>query len=241
MTAKIQAQDQLFVALDYADATAALELVDTLGSTIQCYKVGMELFYATGPSIIQELQERNKTIFLDLKLHDIPNTVAQGLKSLLRQGVQVLTIHTIGGYKMMNEAVRQVRQLAEELQLTAPKIIGITVLTSMDEAQWAQLGYTMPIAEEVIRLARLAKEAGLDGVVSSPLEAAAIRRACGDDFMIITPGIRPAGSGIDDQARIATPQMALANGASALVIGRPITKAACPKEAAHNILQEMER
>lgn len=233
-------KDKLIAALDFHTKEDALNLVEKLGDNVVFYKVGMELFYSVGTPIIEELKKRNKKIFLDLKLHDIPNTVAQGLCSLLRQGADIMTIHGSGGYTMMKTAVDTVRAEAEKLGVKAPKIIAITVLTSISEDDWAGLGQTAPIKEQVVRLAKLAKEAGLDGVVASPQEAKLIREACGEDFMIVTPGVRPAGSSLDDQSRVATPAKALQDGASHLVIGRPIRAAKDPVLAAKNILEEME-
>lgn len=234
------AKEKLIAALDFHTKEDALKLVDKLGDNVIFYKVGMELFYAVGASIIEDLKKRNKKVFLDLKLHDIPNTVAQGLCSLLHQGVDILTIHTSGGYTMMKTAVDTMRQEAEKANIPAPKVIGITVLTSINEQDWQGIGYTVAIKEQVVRLAKLAKEAGLDGVVASPQEAKAIREACGEDFLIVTPGVRPAGASLDDQSRVATPAKALQDGATHLVIGRPIRAAENPAVAAQNILAEME-
>lgn len=233
-------KDKLIAALDFHTKEDALALVEKLGDNVVFYKVGMELFYSVGTPIVEELKKRNKKIFLDLKLHDIPNTVAQGLCSLLRQGADIMTIHGSGGYTMMKTAVDTVRAEAEKLGVKAPKIIAITVLTSINEEDWAGLGQAMPIKEQVVRIAKLAKKAGLDGVVASPQEAKLIREACGKDFMIVTPGVRPAGSSLDDQSRVATPAKALQDGASHLVIGRPIRAAQDPALAAKNILEEME-
>ena len=233
-------KDKLIAALDFHTKEDALSLVEKLGDNVVFYKVGMELFYSVGSSIIEELKKRDKKIFLDLKLHDIPNTVAQGLCSLLHQGADIMTIHGSGGYTMMKTAVDTVRKEAERLGVKAPKIIAITVLTSINEDDWHGLGQNMPIKEQVVRLAKLAKSAGLDGVVASPQEAKLIREACGEDFMIVTPGVRPAGSSLDDQSRVATPAKALQDGASHLVIGRPIRAAKDPALAAKNILEEME-
>lgn len=233
-------KDKLIAALDFHTKEDALALVEKLGDNVVFYKVGMELFYSVGTPIVEELKKRNKKIFLDLKLHDIPNTVAQGLCSLLRQGADIMTIHGSGGYTMMKTAVDTVRAEAKKLGVKAPKIIAITVLTSINEEDWAGLGQAMPIKEQVVRIAKLAKKAGLDGVVASPQEAKLIREACGKDFMIVTPGVRPAGSSLDDQSRVATPAKALQDGASHLVIGRPIRAAQDPALAAKNILEEME-
>ncbi len=238
--AKLQAKDRLIAALDFHTKEDALALVEKLGDSVDFYKVGMELFYAVGGSIVEELKKRHKKIFLDLKLHDIPNTVAQGLCSLLHQGVDIVNVHAFGGYTMMKTAADAVHAEAARLGVQAPKIIAVTVLTSINEDDWNGLGQTKSIRQQVVSLAKLAKSAGLDGVVASPQEASAIKEACGDDFMIVTPGVRPAGASIDDQSRIATPAKAIPSGAPQLVIGRPIRAAENPVEAAQDILKEME-
>lgn len=234
------ADDRLIVALDVATMEQLKNLVTTLGDSVSYYKVGMELFYAAGAETVTYLQEQGKSVFLDLKLHDIPNTVAQGLCSLLYQGVDIMNVHASGGYTMMKTAADTVRAEAKKMGIEVPKIIAVTILTSINEADWEGLGQTASIKDQVIRLAKLTKEAGLDGVVASPQEAKFIREACGEDFLIITPGVRPAGASIDDQSRIATPARALADGATHLVVGRPIRAAQNPVEAAENILKEME-
>lgn len=228
------------IALDFPNGREALEFVDLFNSERLNVKIGMELFYIEGPKIVYELKKRGHHIFLDLKLHDIPNTVAQGLCSLLYQGVDIMNVHASGGYTMMKTAADTVRAEAKKMGIEAPKIIAVTILTSINEADWEGLGQTVSIKDQVIRLAKLTKEAGLDGVVASPQEAKFIREACGEDFLIITPGVRPAGASIDDQSRIATPAKALADGATHLVVGRPIRAAQNPVEAAENILKEME-
>jgi len=214
-------------------------LVAALGDTVSYYKVGMELFYSVGPDVVRWLKEQGKHVFLDLKLHDIPNTVAGGLTSLMGLGADIVNVHASGGYTMMKTAADKLHAAAAEQGIACPKIIGVTVLTSMNEDDWAKLGETEPMADRVTRLAKLAKAAGLDGVVASPQEAAGIRAACGDGFLIVTPGVRPAGASLDDQSRIATPAQALKNGATHLVIGRPIRAAKDPKAAALSILKEM--
>ena len=233
-------KDKLIVALDFHTKEDALALVDRLGDSVSFYKVGMELFYRVGSSIIEELKKRDKKIFLDLKLHDIPNTVAQGLCSLLYQGVDIMNVHASGGYTMMKTAVDAVRAEAAKMGIEPPKIIAVTILTSINEEDWKGLGQSVSIKDQVIRLAKLTKQAGLDGVVASPQEAKFIRETCGEDFLIITPGVRPAGASVDDQSRIATPAKALVDGATHLVVGRPIRAAQNPVEAAENILKEME-
>ena len=233
--------NRLIVALDVHTMDDVRSLVSTLGDTVTYYKVGMELFYSVGPDVVRLLKEQGKHFFLDLKLHDIPNTVAGGLASLMGLGADIVNVHASGGYTMMKTAATKLHAAAAEQGIPCPKIIGVTVLTSMNEDDWAKLGETEPMADRVTRLAKLAKAAGLDGVVASPQEAAGIREACGDDFLIVTPGVRPSGASVDDQSRIATPAQALQNGATHLVIGRPIRAAKDPKTAALAILKEMER
>ena len=234
------ADDRLIVALDVSTIEQMKDIVDTLGDAVSFYKVGMELFYAAGEDTVAYLRDCGKSVFLDLKLHDIPNTVAQGVKSLTRLGANLITIHGQGGAVMLKAAADAAREAAEELGVERPKLLAITVLTSFDDTTWSGIGGQLPIADQVRRLALLAKDAGVDGVVASPLEAKLIREACGDDFLIVTPGIRPAFAAANDQKRIATPSSALRDGASRLVIGRPITKADNPREAVRMILEEME-
>lgn len=234
------ADDRLIVALDVSTMEQMKDIVDTLGDAVSFYKVGMELFYAAGEDTVAYLRDCGKSVFLDLKLHDIPNTVAQGVKSLTRLGANLITIHGQGGAVMLKAAADAAREAAEELGVERPKLLAITVLTSFDDTTWSGIGGQLPIADQVRRLALLAKDAGVDGVVASPLEAKLIREACGDDFLIVTPGIRPAFAAANDQKRIATPSSALRDGASRLVIGRPITKADNPREAVRMILEEME-
>jgi orotidine-5'-phosphate decarboxylase len=236
----MKANERLITALDFPTGEAAKALVEELGDAVCFYKVGMELFYSEGPSIVEYLKSQGKKVFLDLKLQDIPNTVAHSLAVLTRLGVDIMNVHAVGGPKMMEEGVKAVREAAEKLGKPAPKLIAVTVLTSMNDAQWAPLNYAKPIAEEVLDLAALAKASGLDGVVASPREAAGIRQRCGKDFLIVTPGVRPVWAASNDQSRIATPASALKNGATHLVIGRPITKAENKVEAVHKILEEME-
>ena len=232
--------DRLIVALDVHTMNDVQQLVESLGDTISYYKVGMELFYSVGPDVIRYLKAQGKHVFLDLKLHDIPNTVAGGLSALMTLGADIVNVHASGGYTMMKTAADRLHAAAAEQGVPCPKIIAITVLTSMNDDDWGKLGETEPIAARVTRLAKLTKTAGLDGVVASPREAASIRAACGANFLIVTPGVRPAGASIDDQSRIATPAQALANGATHLVVGRPIRAADDPRAAALAILNEME-
>lgn len=234
------ADERIIAALDVRSMEEVKKLVEGLGNTISFYKVGMELFYAVGPQVIKYLKDNGKKVFLDLKLHDIPNTVAEGLVSLMKLGVDIFNVHASGGLTMMTKAANRVKEEAAQLGITAPKLIAITVLTSINEDDWAGLGMNTPIDKQVLRLAKLTQQAGLDGVVASPREAKAIRELCGSDFMIITPGVRPKGAKKDDQSRIATPKQALLNGASRLVIGRPIYQAAEPLKAAQHIIAEIK-
>ena len=236
----MQHDDRLIVALDFPTLEQAKNCVLELGETVSHYKVGMELYYAVGSEIIRFLKEQNKQVFLDLKLQDIPNTVAHALTVLSDLGADMMNVHSVGGKKMMSEAVKAVREAAEKAGKPAPKLIAVTILTSMDDEQFGDLNYKNTIAEQVITLAKLAKEAGMDGVVASPKEAAAIREACGEGFLIVTPGVRPAGASLDDQSRVATPAGAFQNGSSHIVVGRPITKAEDRKAAAAAIVAEIK-
>lgn len=234
------ADDRLIVALDVSSMEKMVDIVETLGDSISYYKVGMELFYAAGEQTVTYLRNKNKSVFLDLKLHDIPNTVAHGIKSLTRLGAKLITIHAQGGPIMMKAAMEAAKEQAQELGIEPPKLLAITALTSFDDTTWQSIGGHLPISEHVIQLAKLAKESGVDGVVASPLEAQLIREACGPDFLIVTPGIRPSFAATNDQKRIATPKSALENGSSKLVIGRPITQANNPVEAVRLIQEEIK-
>lgn len=231
---------RLIVALDVPNMTKLSNLVLGLGESVTYYKVGMELFYSCGTEVIKYLKSNRKSIFLDLKLHDIPNTVGNSLAALTELGVDMLNVHASGGFQMMQFAAQTVKAKAAELGIKAPKLIAVTVLTSISPEEWQELNYATDISAQVTHLAVLAKKAGLDGVVASPQEAKAIRAACGEDFLIVTPGIRPAGSELNDQSRIATPKAALENGATHLVVGRPITKATDLKQAVQEIVQNMQ-
>jgi len=215
------------------------ELVEGLGDSVNYYKVGMELFYSEGKQVITYLRGQGKDVFLDLKLHDIPNTVGQSLAALTGLGISMLNVHASGGPAMMVTAAQAVKNKADAMGIARPKLIAVTVLTSINSDEWTALGYNLELSKQVVHLAQLAQSAGLDGVVASPQEAEEIRTACGDEFIIVTPGIRPRGAAINDQSRTATPASALKNGAHHLVIGRPITAAQDPRRAAQAILQEM--
>ena len=231
------ADERLIVALDLHTFDDVKNLVDDLGDTVNFYKVGMELFYSVGAPVVEWLKSQDKKIFLDLKLHDIPNTVAGGLCSLMNLGANILNVHAAGGFTMMKTAAQALREQSERCGLERPKLIAITVLTSINQSEWCG---ALKISEQVVEFAKLAQAAGLDGVVASPQEAKLIRSACGEKFLIVTPGIRPAGANLNDQQRISTPAAALQNGATHLVIGRPIRAVKKPREAAEKILSEMQ-
>ena len=235
------ADERLIAALDVHTMDDVERLVTTLGDSVSYYKVGMELFYSVGAQVVTWLREQGKDVFLDLKLHDIPNTAAGGICSLMRLGATMLNVHASGGYTMMKTAAERMHAEAEEMGIACPKLIAVTVLTSINQEDWEGMGQALQIKGAVVRLAKLAKKAGLDGVVASAQEAALIREACGDDFLIVTPGIRPAGSETHDQSRVATPASALTDGSTHLVVGRPIYAAADPKAAAEKIINEMEK
>jgi orotidine-5'-phosphate decarboxylase len=225
---------KIIVALDYPAAAPALALADRLQPSQCRLKVGKELFTATGPVLLEQLMGRGFEIFLDLKFHDIPNTTAQACKAAAALGVWMVNVHASGGRRMMEAAREAIVHSSQQ-----PKLIAVTVLTSMAQADLADIGINATPAELVLRLATLARDSGLDGVVCSAQEAALLRSHCGAGFCLVTPGIRPAQSSLDDQSRVMTPQAALYAGASYLVIGRPITKATDPLQALLDINQEI--
>ena len=233
--------NRLITALDVHDFDAMKNLVDNLGDKVNFYKVGMELFYSVGPEVVKWLKAEGKQVFLDLKLHDIPNTVAGGMASLMSLGADILNVHAAGGFTMMKVTAERLKEESEKRGIPCPKLIAITVLTSISQEEWEGMGQTANIKGQVVRLAMLAKKAGLDGVVASPQEAGLIKESCGSDFLIVTPGIRPANASADDQSRIATPEAALLAGATHLVVGRPIRAAENPRAAALSIVEEMGR
>jgi orotidine-5'-phosphate decarboxylase len=224
---------RLIVALDYPAAAPALELVDRLDSLCHWYKVGLELYIAEGNGLVRQLVERGHSVFLDLKLHDIPNTVAGAVRSAVMAGAQMLTVHAAGGPAMLEAAAE-----AAASRPTPPKLLAVTVLTSMDQEQLSAIGIAAPPAEQVQRLAAMAASSGINGLVASPHEVAELRRRFPAATLVI-PGIRPAGAATADQKRVATPTAALTGGASFLVVGRPITQATDPIAAAEAIVQEM--
>jgi orotidine-5'-phosphate decarboxylase len=229
------ARDRLIVALDYPTAAAALDLVARLENRVSWFKVGLELYLATGPSIVEILRARGFNVFVDLKLHDIPNTVAGAVRSLASYGASLLTVHAAGGRPMLLAAAEAADRIAN-----GPELIAVTVLTSMDAQMLAQTGVPDTPLAQAVRLAKLAHAAGVSGMVCSPLECPHLRAYLGPYRLLVVPGIRPAGSPSDDQSRISTPAMALHDGATLLVVGRPITRSPDPGAAADLILKEMD-
>lgn len=229
----------VIVALDLP-REEALALVESLRGTVRWLKVGMTLFYAEGPEIVARIRERGFDVFVDLKLHDIPHQVAGAAAQIARLGAGMFTVHASGGVEMMRAAVESSRRAAEQAGVPAPAVLAVTVLTSTDDAGLAEIGVERGSLEQVHLLAELARKAGVDGVVCSPREAADMRLLLGERALVVTPGVRPVWAEAGDQARIATPAAALAAGASHLVIGRPITAAAVPVQAATRILSELE-
>jgi orotidine-5'-phosphate decarboxylase len=225
---------RLIVALDFPCAAPALALADRLHGLCRWFKVGLELYLAEGNSIVHELRNRGFSVFLDLKFHDIPNTVAGAVRSAAAAGAELLTVHAAGGPAMLAAAAEAADALPDP-----PRILAVTVLTSMDQLQLSAIGIDHSPEQQVLRLADTAAEAGISGFVASPEEVSALRQRFPEATLVI-PGIRPAGAAAGDQKRIATPSAALAAGASYLVIGRPITQASDPAAAAQSILEEMQ-
>jgi orotidine-5'-phosphate decarboxylase len=229
----MNARDRLIVALDVPAASDAAALVDALAGKVGMFKVGSQLFTAVGPDFVRALSARGEKVFLDLKYHDIPNTVASAVSAACQLGVSLITVHALGGQAMMEAA-------AGAMPAIGARLLAITVLTSHDAGSLGAVGLEADVPRNVGRLARLAKAAEADGAVASPHEVALIREVCGPDFLVVTPGIRPTGARASDQARAATPAAALAAGADYLVVGRPITEARDPVAAAAAIVREME-
>jgi len=225
-------KDRLIVALDLPDAARARGMVDRLAGKVGMFKVGNQIFTAAGPDFVREIVARGEKVFLDLKYHDIPNTVAGAVSSASQLGVSLLTVHALGGAEMLQAAVGA-------LPAMGVRLLAVTVLTSHSEESLRALGQAGSLADSVRRLALLAREAGADGVIAAPQEVALVREACGPDFLIVTPGIRPAGAARGDQARAATPAAARAAGADYVVVGRPVLEAADPAAAAVAIVRDM--
>lgn len=231
---------RVIIALDYGDLTPVKSLLDRLESRPSWYKVGMELFYAAGWEAVDLVRSTGAKVFLDLKFNDIPNTVAGACRSCLKKGASMLNMHALAGSAALRMARREV-EVAEESGLGRPLLIGVTVLTSIDQtALNGELGVQGSVEPNVVRLAQLCNESGLDGVVASPLETQAIKQACSEEFLVVVPGIRPEWSLAGDQKRHTTPRQAFENGADYIVIGRPITQAKDPVEAFLRVCEEIE-
>ena len=232
--------DRLIVALDVDSLAQAERLAERLDGLVRRFKIGSQLFTAGGPAVVEAIQKRGAEVFLDLKFHDIPNTVAAAAREAARLGVFMFNVHASGGLAMMKAAADGAAAAAVELSVRRPLAIAVTVLTSLDRAALhRELGVTSSVEGHVLHLSELARKAGLDGTVASPVEIAAIRRSLGAAWVIVTPGVRPAGSAADDQSRVATPGAAARAGAHYLVVGRPITGAPDPAAAAAAILEEI--
>lgn len=238
----IKPEEKIFVALDYDNMDDALRLAEQLGDTIRTMKVGLQLFFKEGPVILHRLQDMGFQVFMDCKFHDIPNTVAGASDSVTSHGVYMFNVHCAGGVDMMRRSREAAVARAEKLGILVPKVIGVTQLTSTSQATMNnEIGVPGDVRDSVIHYAKLAKEAGLDGVVASGHEITSIREACGDDFITVIPGIRPTWAASNDQKRIMTPAEALQAGAHYLVIGRAITHSDDPRAAALRIIEEVKQ
>ncbi|MFQ6066994.1 MAG: orotidine-5'-phosphate decarboxylase [bacterium] len=238
MRVKSEVGKKIIVALDVENAEEALSLVQKLDAA-EIFKVGLRLFTAEGPSLLEKIRKQGKMVFLDLKLHDIPSTVAEAVRAGVRHDVAMMTLHASGGKEMMIRAEEAARDEAEKRSLNKPFLLGVTVLTSLRNEDLKELGIREGIEQHVLRLARLVKESGLGGAVCSARELEIIRSELGKDFTLVVPGIRPALAAAHDQKRIMTPAQALEKGAGYLVIGRPIIKAPSPEEAFSKIVEEL--
>jgi orotidine-5'-phosphate decarboxylase len=227
-------RQHLIVALDVSSTAAAQKIVAAVGDSALTYKVGMQLFTAEGPRVVRDLVASGRRVFLDLKYHDIPTTVAAATRQAAELGAGMTTVHTSGGGKMLRAAVEAARSVNP-----AVIVLGVTVLTSMDDQDLDKVGVRGRVVDQVLRLGALAITSGCQGVVASALEASELRSGLGEDFLIVTPGVRPAGKDHGDQSRVVTPAEAIAAGASYIVVGRPITSAANPAEEARSILEQM--
>ncbi len=227
-------QDRLIVALDVPGATQARQIVQAIGEAATTYKIGKQLFTAEGPQVVRDLVASGRKVFLDLKYHDIPNTVAAAVRSAAELGVSMMTVHASGGSKMLRAAVEAASQSTSK-----PMVLAVTVLTSLSDSDLPELGIAGDVLSQVLRLGALARAAGCGGLVASAQEARELRKALGEGFAIVTPGVRPAGTSAGDQARVVTPKDAIAAGATYLVVGRPILEAPDPAKAAQQIADEI--
>lgn len=235
----INGKDKLIVAIDTDDFDKAKELIDKLEDSVDIFKVGLEQYVATKGKTVDYLKEKGKKIFLDLKFHDIPNTMKSAVKAAVRDNVWLMTIH-VSDLEGMRQCALIAKEEAERLNIEKPIIVGVTVLTSLSNEDLQDIGCNMTTEELAIKRAKLAKESGIDGVVCSAKEVDKIVEACGKDFVTVCPGIRPASSSAGDQKRVVTPEQAIRNGAQYLVVGRPITQSENPKQSAVDIAKEIE-
>jgi orotidine-5'-phosphate decarboxylase len=229
------ARERLIVALDLSSSAEAHRIVSTLGESVHTFKVGNQLFTAEGPQAVRDLIAANRKVFLDLKYHDIPNTVGAAVREAAKLGVSMLTVHASGGGKMLRAAVDAARDINPAI-----KVLGVTVLTSLTDYDLEKMGVRGRVEDQVLRLAAMAIASGCQGIVASAHEASALRNELGHEFVIVTPGVRPPGTGHGDQARVVTPEEAIASGATHIVVGRPITEAADPAAEARAILGQIQ-
>jgi orotidine-5'-phosphate decarboxylase len=229
-------RSKLIVALDLPDRNSALQAVERLSGHVGLFKIGLELFTGEGPHLVEEIRGRGEKIFLDLKLHDIPNTVRGAVRSACRLGIQMLTIHASGGPNMLSAASQEAQSAA-----SPPLLLAVTALTSLSDSDIRALGIEIPAGQWVERLATIAQESGIHGIVASPKELLTLRNRFGDSLQFVIPGIRPAGADLQDQARTATPGEAIRAGASYIVVGRPVLQAADPAKAADLIIEEIRK
>ncbi len=235
----MDARNRIIFAMDVGHFGDAQHFVRLLKDRVGMFKVGKQLFTHAGPKVVDMIQQKGQRTFLDLKFHDIPNTVAKASEEATKLNVRMFNVHAMGGLEMMTAAVKAARKTAKELGVQKPSVLAVTVLTSLDRQALKELGIQSGVDKQVARLAQLAKKGGLDGVVASPQEIQLIRKTCGKDFVIVTPGVRPAGSAKDDQKRVMTPREAIEAGADYLVVGRPIQNAKDPVAAAEGIVEEI--
>lgn len=232
-------KERLIFALDVDSFDQAREWVRLLHAEVGVFKIGKQLFTRCGPDVVRMVREEGGEVFLDLKYHDIPNTVAKAGIEAARLGVKMFNVHALGGSRMMQQTVVELNQAAASEGFALPIVLGVTILTSSSDGDLQEMGFVKPVGEMVPLLAGLAQRAGLDGVVASAQEMPLIRAACGGDFLVVTPGVRPPTASKDDQCRIMTPEQAIRAGADYLVVGRPISQAASPAVAAREIVQQM--
>lgn len=233
------AMDKIIIALDVEELDGALKLVGLLKDHVGAFKIGKQLFTRYGPEAVRMIHECSARVFLDLKFHDIPTTVAKASREVTRLGVFMFNIHAMGGFDMMRQAVNAVHEMAFSLNCERPKVLAVTVLTSLGPEDLQRIGISADVEELVIRFARLGKDAGVDGVVASPREIGAIKKEYGSDFLVVTPGIRPESSEGHDQKRTMTPGEAIQTGADYIVVGRPVTQAPDPLAVVKSIIDEI--